>query len=320
MPPALTEIDPLALCAVGVAATALGLAGVVVGDWLAARRVGPWLAVLAVVAGGVAALVGLPAAGWAPPLALAVVYGAFRLVRSPLPGRAAALAWGLLQKPRLQWAGLLAAGPMLLGGWAYLAHQSFDEYQPDEGTLALSERLPLRPDTESVARTDRGRVIPLYLVVEELAPDVASLPDDTAYLSPRLPLRLIRTAPRSRDCNCHGWIFGGGRFWILGKDVATILKDNGYSPVEHPREGDLAIYRGGDGAVLHSALVRGAPGGVLLLESKWGQLGRYLHGPEDQVYGSGPTYYRSPRSGHQLRGLDGSTVPPEDEQPLPHGT
>ena len=42
------------------------------------------------------------------------------------------------------------------------------------------------------------------------------------------------------------------------------------------------------------------PGGVLI-ESKWGFLGRFLHEPKNQCYSQDFAYYRSPRQGHLLR-------------------
>src|SRR5207248_516297 len=46
--------------------------------------------------------------------------------------------------------------------------------------------------------------------------------------------------------------------------------------------------------------------GVVLVESKWGQLGRYIHTCADHIYGDNTcTYYRSSRTGHVLRGLQG---------------
>ena len=42
---------------------------------------------------------------------------------------------------------------------------------------------------------------------------------------------VTRVAPVDPACNCHGWVFTGGRFWVSGEDVPRILEDNGYRRV-----------------------------------------------------------------------------------------
>jgi hypothetical protein len=44
----------------------------------------------------------------------------------------------------------------------------------------------------------------------------------------------------------------------------------------------------------------------MLVEGKWGHLGRYLHRPEDYPYNTSWTYHRSRRGGHLLAGLAGT--------------
>ena len=81
----------------------------------------------------------------------------------------------------------------------------------------------------------------------------------------------------------------------------------------------VAIYRDAAGTISHSGLVRSAPrGGPVLIESKWGRLGRYVHQPADiPLLYSEYTYYRSKRVGHVLRGLPerGSRPGPEVVEP-----
>ena len=126
-------------------------------------------------------------------------------------------------------------------------------------------------------------------------------------------LRLIATGGRTAESNCHGWVFAGNRFWLMGKDVERILVDNRYETVTDPAPGDLVIYRGNTGAIVHSAIVRGRTGdGEMLLESKWGSKGCFVHAPKYQPFGERFEYYRSPRKGHRLSGID---VPYAPDQP-----
>ena len=48
------------------------------------------------------------------------------------------------------------------------------------------------------------------------------------------------------------------------------------------------------------ALYALSEGGKVVIESKWGCLGCYLHPPEGQRYSTSWRYYRSPRKGHFL--------------------
>jgi hypothetical protein len=76
--------------------------------------------------------------------------------------------------------------------------------------------------------------------------------------------------------------------------------------VEEPKEGDLIVYYEDANltSILHSGVVR-ATGrdGFVLIESKWGVAGRFLHAPEAQPYSQHFAYVRSSREGHLLSGL-----------------
>jgi len=108
--------------------------------------------------------------------------------------------------------------------------------------------------------------------------------------------------------DCHGWTFTGGSDWINDDQVQQILNDNGYQSVELGAVlvGDLVIYRH-EGNITHSGVVTEVDenGMPILIESKWGRLGRYLHAP-DRVppnYGQ-PQYYHTARGSHQLAHTD----------------
>lgn len=104
---------------------------------------------------------------------------------------------------------------------------------------------------------------------------------------------LIDMAEPSMEYNCHGWVFTGGKFFIRGSDIPQILKDNCYTKVDAPKENDIVLYRSALGNILHTGLVRTVLAeGIVLIESKWGASGRYLHKPENQPYSQTFEYYR----------------------------
>jgi hypothetical protein len=75
-----------------------------------------------------------------------------------------------------------------------------------------------------------------------------------------------------------------------------------------PRPLDLAIYRDAKGEVAHIGIVRAIRPEVILIESKWGWGGLFLHPHEAHPYAPATcVFYRSERAGHLLQGL-GETV------------
>jgi hypothetical protein len=158
------------------------------------------------------------------------------------------------------------------------------------------------------AETDRGRPVPLYAGVDADV-DADYRREERALVgSARLAAQLIRLAPADGRCNCHGWIFAGGRYWMRPDAARLVLEDNGYVTVSVPRPGDLAVYFHAQGWPVHSAIVRAAPpDGPVLVESKWGWGGRYLH-PADTYCEPAArfAYYRSSRNGHLIRGIETS--------------
>jgi hypothetical protein len=165
-----------------------------------------------------------------------------------------------------------------------------------------------------LGRTDAGRPVGL---AEAVAPRPAAdvVADEARALdSFGLAPRLVRRAPASDICNCHGWVFGGGKYWLLRADVEVIIADNGYKPVADPRPGDLAVYREADGAIAHTAIVRQS-GGQLRVEGKWLWMGVFEHAVADSPFGTNVTYYRSPRAGHQIAGLDHPVRPSDGLAP-----
>jgi hypothetical protein len=172
------------------------------------------------------------------------------------------------------------------------------------------------PGIESV--TDAGRSIPLFrfeaVAILRAGEQLAFHSDqarrdfldgmEQTFLANtnQNPATLVKLVAPSLLSNCHGWLFTGGGFGILDPLVPTILEDNGYSVAEEARDGDLAVFRRG-GEVKHSGLVRQDASGTILIESKWGPFGVYLHGPRSHPFAWDCTYYRSRRSGHLLRSI-----------------
>jgi hypothetical protein len=149
-----------------------------------------------------------------------------------------------------------------------------------------------------VGLTDLGGEIVLFRYDGSRSPETLA---DILVQQEELSQKVIRVAGPEAACNCHGWVFTDGRYGVSSEDVDRILADNGYQIVEPPQEGDIVIYRDALDRPSHTGLVRfvGADG-LVLIESKWGPLGIYLHTPTDQPYGRNYHFYRSARPGHVL--------------------
>jgi hypothetical protein len=217
---------------------------------------------------------------------------------------------GLLQaRPRIAWALLLATAPALAWYWAELAVPVEEPFQIPEIISVANHEVDPTP-----CRTDAGRPLKVYRPEREATPqEIAAVERETANAN------ALHTAPAGAYCNCHGWVFTGGRYWVSGAQVPDILEDNGYNVVSRPRPGDLIVYRVAE-EIVHTGIVRAADEFGVLIESKWGKRGRFVHVPEYQDYSPDFTYYRSNRAGHLLLGVEtsaspGATVPVS--RPLP---
>jgi hypothetical protein len=192
---------------------------------------------------------------------------------------------------------LLLGGPAVVLFW--LLDTSASGPSTKETPQLHSATTELAP-YEATARTDKGRPVPVYRPLGPSPPELVS--EEEELVAAHLAGQVLGTAPAGSDYNCHGWIFTNGRYWIQPEDVEHILEDNGYRLVNRPRAGDLVVYRDDTGEIVHSGLVRAeAP---VLVESKWGGGGRYVHTPENQVFSPRFAYFRSKREGHLLDGLD----------------
>lgn len=236
-------------------------------------------------------------------------------LRSSWGGRLVAGVASLLRRPLTPWAAVAGLG---------LAAFAAAGLAPDEDATARYKRLlgPHLVDDSSLqsvetlhAVTDRGRPVTLYAPqLAAMTADELAAKESDALDTPQFTGHLLRLASADASYNCHGWTFLGGQYWIRGRDIPTILEDNGYYAVDAPLPGDVVVFRNAADEVSHTAVVRGVTSDQqILLESKWGWGGRFIHAAQVQCYGTTWKYYRSQRpDGHRLRFLIDSP-----EQSLP---
>jgi hypothetical protein len=199
-----------------------------------------------------------------------------------------------LLSPRMVWGLLLVICPIFSLAYAYRCSHvtnQLDFAGPDPGNRLESKELH--------AYTDLGREIDVFMFCDSPA---ASALESMLLADERLSQHVIRVADSTAASNCHGWVFTGGKCGIPSTSVDWILADNGYAMVPDAEQGDVIVYRDEYGRVLHTGLVRlAAADGLILIESKWGPLGRFIHPPESQPYGHNFAYYRSLRPNHEIR-------------------
>jgi hypothetical protein len=197
-----------------------------------------------------------------------------------------------LLTPKVIWAAVLCASMIASRYLAAHVLQSLDKQ-----TAAHAVDLEDVPVRTTQAFTDNDRAISLfhfkmYSTSEQVEQFMRSTEKERSQI-----IRLIEANPAS---NCHGWIFTGGRYGIRDSEVWSIVTDNAYAEVAEPQEGDLAVYMNGD-EIRHSGLVRMASKHApVLIESKWGPFGVYLHAVEQQPFAGTCRFYRSPRPDHLL--------------------
>jgi hypothetical protein len=284
-------------------------------------------AALAAAVFGVAAWVrGQPASLWGSAGTFAALYLLLVVVPSPAFGRLAAAAARLAHSPIARPTGALALAAIcpLLGLELayrdgappdYLLSAELDAAMRAVAAIPHPNFAAVEPLPDTPFTTDRGRPVAIAQL-----PGAGSSPTPARLAQQALMLdqcnahdRVIYVPTGWQDCNCHGFVFTGGRYAVEGSSVPWILADNDYAPVAHPRPGDLAVYGNGT-CISHTGLVCGTTReGAILVESKWGGIGRFIHlHDKDHLYQSQIcTFYRSPRPGHLLRGIypDSSAVP-----------
>ena len=163
---------------------------------------------------------------------------------------------------------------------------------------------------EFVAMTDRKHPLKVYRLDEiDSDSENGDFPGDRYGVE--YTGSYIQRAAASPLANCHGWVFLDGQYLISDEAVQRILDDNGYEVVDEAMAGDVIIYRDDDRNIVHSGVVRGVLNdGTIIIESKWGTEGVFLHNPMDTPYTATFEYYRTMRSTHRVN------IVPVDELPI----
>jgi len=303
-------VNLLYACLLGIGGCALGVLGLLAlpASIRRAERYATLMAFCLAGLSGAAAFLGKPQGLWLPSLTVSAGWLLVQLTRCSWVNILASRAVRVLRHPGVQVALLLAVSPVVVVSllWPPPETNVPIHRAPREFPARLSA---LRSNKIIYALTDLDTPIALLAMPHQEAAD--NLADMEQHFVGELARNnlLICTGPAEAGYNCHGWVFTGGRYWIDGVEVERILAENGYQRVTTPRPGDLAIYRN-DSEITHSAVVRTVEAdGLLLVESKWGQLGRYIHPADKLNFGHPPVYYRSSRQGHLLRGLERAAAP-----------
>ena len=201
---------------------------------------------------------------------------------------------------RMPAAWLLLASSLGLAMWSSYRFKCAMEPPAMDLPAVAERRVMLERETGYVGISDKGREIPLF------RSKAAPISADQAYRMSFDPSRhvdnkvIVRSAPDTTS-NCHGWVFTDGEFLLDIGGIKTILEDNGYEPVASPQAGDVIIYYLSGEVPDHTGLVSGVlHDGTVIIESKWGIEGRFLHRPEDQPYSKQYAYYRTPRGSNAI--------------------
>jgi hypothetical protein len=266
------------------------------------------------------ALLGFTPAVWGSLAGLTALAGFCQICQSPLTPCLLERLARLIQRPLTQALAVLILSVGAAVGWSH-----WIEYcdQRDADTELLLEDFNAIDRTRVVyagvnATTDRGFPVRLYVFAQDdYTPETLARSEKRMLEHWHMENAIIRVADADPHYNCHGWTFTGGRYWIrTSEEVEAILAHNGYQRVTKPRINDVIVYRDSAGAIIHTGLVRSAPtDGQILVESKWGVLGRFIHKPEVSCYRGTIEYYRTQRpEKHLLRGLPPAN--PEPSAPL----
>ena len=149
-----------------------------------------------------------------------------------------------------------------------------------------SRAIPLGTKSGTQVRNERRR---------ERSPD--SLRAAVRIIAENHPLARLRSI--TSTYNCVGMVFASRRTWVDTDDVLLFLNEDGYRQVRAPEVGDVIVYRNDRSEVKHVGVIidnrpvehPGHP--FLLVMSKWGGDGEYLHALSDAppLFGSASDYW-----------------------------
>lgn len=307
-------LDLLTVCAFAVACAAVGLIGLFAHLVVKRRQRGVVeLSLFAGVAvlGGVGLVAGAPLC-WVPCLGVVLLGACLALFRSAFVLSLGTFVQRLLSRAVVVWLGLFVVGVVTLVAQTLALEGQIVPEHTFEGVPTASIEESLQPVEAQWAVSDAGRVVKVFTIPETT--DILPADGDVGFLTrSQLHLALIRTAAPDVRYNCHGFVFADGKYWVRGAFVEQILKDNGYHQTSGPQSGDIIVYRcNRTGEVAHTGVVRTVveDTGTVLIESKLGSLGRFIHGSDKHPYDNTTgTYYHTSRGSHVLRGLDGVRRP-----------
>ncbi len=231
------------------------------------------------------------------------VLGLLTAARTERVRRLASALASPFRSARVRWAAVAAVGVGALGyevaRFDRVREEALDAQMADlQDRVGRAEGVPV-----SGLRlvTDRGHTVTPLAAPEPRTPEQLRRSERLTLNDLPSHDQLIHRGPASDASNCHGWVFAGGRYGLTGRDVETILADNGYAEVRDPHPGDACVYRDDAGGVAHSSLVRAVcDDGTILVEGKWGWMGVYLHPVQSSCYGQSFRYYRTARGSHLL--------------------
>lgn len=107
------------------------------------------------------------------------------------------------------------------------------------------------------------------------------------------PSGVIQTGAADSSAVCHDFTFFESFGIVHNSDIEGVLRQYGFERTESPQIDDVIIYHDSSGIVVHSGIVKAVgKNNFVLIESKWGAQGRFLH--EAKVHGIHHqlTYYR----------------------------
>lgn len=157
--------------------------------------------------------------------------------------------------------------------------------------------------------TKLGSLIPHFLPLRDWTN--AQRRELIRRVSVSMPEAILRSGP-TKMYNCHGLTFANRRAWVENvppldpttvQSIEGVLEEDGYRPVnlQEVEIGDVAAYREDpDGHIHHTGIVVQVDSAfgemtnqVLLIMSKWGQNGEFLHTPNvvPPGYGSYMQYW-----------------------------